>query len=85
MAASNVSIYLSIHRYIFIYGRLTLAEARLTKGAGEARIGLYTILLFPILYGVWHTQGGSGGGRVLPNHRAMVLQQCGQCRRAGRM
>ena len=23
--------------------------------------GLYTILQLPILYGVWHTQGGSGG------------------------
>ena len=24
------------------------------------------------------------GGRILPNSRAIVLQQCGQCRRAGR-
>jgi len=28
--------------------------------------------------GVW-------GGRILPNSRAIVLQQCGQCRRARRM
>jgi len=25
-----------------------------------------------------------GGGRILPNSRAIALQQCGQCRRAGR-
>jgi len=25
------------------------------------RIGLYRILLLPILYMVWHTKGGSGG------------------------
>jgi len=47
-------------------------------------LGLNTILLVPILYGVWHTKGRSRGGRILPNSRAIVLQQCGQCRRAGR-
>jgi len=46
------------------------------------RVGLNTILLLPILYGIWRTQGGSGEGRILPNHRAIVSQQCGQCRRA---
>ena len=30
-------------------------------------------------------KGGRGGGRILPNGRAILLQQCGQCRRAGRM
>jgi len=25
------------------------------------------------------------GGRILPNNREVVLQQCGYCRRAGRM
>jgi len=47
-------------------------------------LGLHTILSLPILYGVWHTKGRSRGGRILPNSRAIVLQQCGQCRRAGR-
>jgi len=28
---------------------------------------------------------GQVGGRILPNSRAIVLQQCGQCRRAGRL
>jgi len=47
--------------------------------------GLDTTLLLPILYGVCHTKEGSGGGRIMPNSRAIVLKQCGQCRRAGRM
>ena len=38
------------------------------------RLSLYTILPLPILYGVWHTQGGSGGGRILRMSRAIVLQ-----------
>jgi len=40
--------------------------------------GLHTIVC--LLYGAWHTKGELGG-RILPNRRAMVLQQCGQCRR----
>ena len=50
-----------------------------------SEVGLHTILLSAILYGVWHTKGRSGGGgHILPNGRAIVLQRCGQCRRAGR-
>jgi len=30
-------------------------------------LGLYTILPLPILYDVWHTSGGSGGGVYLPH------------------
>ena len=41
------------------------AGAAKPKKPGGRQIGLYTILLSPILYGVWHTQGRSGGGRVL--------------------
>jgi len=48
-------------------------------GVRSQGAGLHTILLLPILYGVWHTQGRSGGGLILPNSRAIVLQQCGQC------
>jgi len=48
-------------------------------------LGLYMILLFPMLYGVWHTHGRSRMDRILPNSSAIVLQQCGQCRRVGRM
>ena len=61
------------------------------RGGGDSpgwkreRIGLYTILQLPILYGVWQTQGGSEGERILPNSRAIVLQQCGQCKWAGGM
>ena len=37
-------------------------------------LGLYTILPLPILYGVWHTTGGSVGSRISRNGRAIVLQ-----------
>jgi len=46
----------------------------------KVSFGLYTILPLPILYGVWHTHGWSGGGRILCISRATVLQQCEQCR-----
>jgi len=36
-----------------------------------------------MVYGI-HKRGRVGA-RILPNSRAMVLRQCGQCRRAGRM
>jgi len=49
------------------------------------RVGPYTTLLLPMVYGVWHKKESSRGGRIIPNSRAIVLQQCGQCRRAGRM
>jgi len=35
------------------------------------QVGLYTILPSPILYGVWHKGGGSVGGRILRNGRAI--------------
>ena len=34
------------------------------------------------MYGI---QTGGRGGRIFPNSHAIVLQQCGQCRGAGRM
>jgi len=36
-------------------------------------LGLYRILPSPILYGAWHTKGGSGGRRILRNNRARVF------------
>jgi len=41
-----------------------------TAGGG----GIYMILPLPILYGVLHTHGGSGGSRILRIRRAIVLQ-----------
>jgi len=43
------------------------------------RLGLYTVLPSPILYGVWHTQGASVAGRILRNGRAIVLQEGRRC------
>ena len=49
-----------------------------------AQVGLCTILLSSIVYGVWYTNGRSeGGARILPNRHAIVLQHCGQCRWTG--
>jgi len=42
------------------------------------KVGLHTILLSPILYGVWYTNGGSGEGVV---YCAMVVQW--YCKRVG--
>jgi len=63
-----------------------LFAARCHRLFDRRRCGLHTILLLPILHGVWHTQGRSrGGGLILPNSRALVMQQCGRCRWAGGM
>ena len=42
--------------------------------AGRRAVDLYTILPLSLLYDVLHTQGGSGGGRILRIRRAQVLQ-----------
>ena len=53
-----------------------VSESRFVWLEFGLRFGLYTIWQLPILYGgwIWHTQGGSGGGRILRNSRATVLQ-----------
>ena len=55
------------------------AESKCSLGVftlilSHTRIHLDTILPLPILYGVWHTEGGLAGRRVLQNRRAIVLQ-----------
>jgi len=42
----------------------------------------YSYYQYWMMYGI---QKGGGWGRILPNSSAIVLQQCGQCRRARRM
>ena len=39
------------------YGSLSMLSGPISN----SQFGLYTILQLPILYGVWHTQGRSGG------------------------
>jgi len=68
-----------------MYGRYIHMSPLLSARCSAALAGLYTILLLPILYGVWHTNGRSRRGRILHDSRAIVLQQCGQCRWAGEM
>jgi len=52
---------------------------------GVTGVGLFSILpsQYCIVYGI--QKGGRGGNHILPDSHAIVLQQCGQCRRAGRM
>jgi len=45
---------------------------------------LHNIAIANLVWCMAYTKG-SVGGRIFPNSRAIVLQQCGQCRRAGRM
>jgi len=44
---------------------------------------LYCYYQYCMVYDI--QKGGSRWGRVLPKSRAIVLQQCGQCKRAGRI
>ena len=62
-------VYIYTYIYIYIY------------------IHIYrdTISSLPILYGVCHANGMSGGGGILPNRRATVVHPSGQCRLARRM
>jgi len=71
------------HIILFVIEQPQLSDATKLKPAPP--IGLYTILLLPIMQGVWHIQREVEGSHIFPNSRAMVLQQCGQCRRAGRI
>jgi len=83
-ARTRVWVRVRFSVYVCLFAHRSKKLPQHTSRSG-VHFGLYTILRLPILYGVWHTQGGRMGGRILPNHRATVLQQYGQCRRAGRM
>jgi len=51
------------------------SESSMASHAQRARaqLSLYTILSLPILYGVCHIKGGSGGGHIWRKSRAIVL------------
>ena len=56
------------------------ARALVWRGASETggvKIGLYTILLRPTLYGVWLTKGVSEEGQILRNGRAIDCNRVG--------
>ena len=76
-----VVVYIYIYYYYYYYYthtprtgvsllRSTLSGSR---SVAPAQFGRYTILPSSILYGVWHTKGGSGGRRILRNSRARVF------------
>ena len=57
-----------------------------TLASCGASVGLYTrYCIANIVQCMSYEKGGRRGGHILPNSRAIILQQCGQCRRAGRM
>jgi len=64
-----IYIYMYCSRGIFLSSCLSLALP-----LSQLELGFYTIWQSPILYGVWHTTGGSVGGFILRNGRAIVLQ-----------
>jgi len=64
---------LSWHSYCYRIGmspRLAWLCSVYHRHVFSVQVGLYTILLFPILYAVGHTKGGSGGGL----HCAIVVK-----------
>ena len=76
----SVSIYLSIRQCSRCKSQAAPLPCQNPDSAAAARdrglalLGLYTILPSPIWYGVWNEKGGSVGGRILRNGRAIVLQ-----------
>jgi len=71
----SISIYTHPHTHTHTSGHPEEDTAGGGRGGSHGlTFGLHTPLSLSIVYGVWHTQGGSGGGRILRNGRAIVLQ-----------
>jgi len=84
----HVCMYIYTHLYLYLYLKPHLRGSLLSVGERVRAhvvgyVGLHTILSSPILYGVWHTKGGSVAGRILRNGRAIVLQWGRLCRWGG--
>ena len=68
-----ISIYiymyiLCIYIYIFIYTNPCRSRPPCVGASNHraaCQVGPYTILLLPMLYGAWHTRGGSTGNHTL--------------------
>jgi len=59
-----------MNRIPYLFPRSAYSTCRGTRdvrcaAAGRLLFGLYTILPSPMLYGVWHTKGGSVGGAYI--------------------
>ena len=70
-------------KLIITLKRSTLPQQLAIPWSSLLHFGLYTVLPSPILYSVWHTAWFGGGGRMLRNGRAIVLQQGRLCRWPG--
>ena len=60
-------MYVYIYIYMYIYKTAIVFVVLCTGGEASRGLGsgLHTILPLPMLYGVWHTQGGSVGGAYI--------------------
>jgi len=66
--------YLTQHTHSRIEVRKNPSEFHSSQLKPHRNVGLYTIVSLPIVYGVRHNQGGSGGGPILHKSRAIVLE-----------
>jgi len=83
---------LIVYVYIYIYIHVSVAqfwrEVSMKRGEVAEYIGDSLAFIHIVLTNlVWCMayQREVKGGHILPNSREIVLHQCGQCRRAGRM
>ena len=57
------------------HSRVQLQQGGISTVKPTLGVSRYTLLASPILYGIWHMKGGSGGGgHILRKSRSMVLQ-----------
>ena len=83
----HIHIYIHVRLVIFLPAKSKrsisshppLPRAFVSWGA-DSHLGLYTILLLPILYGIWHTKGRSRGVVYCP---IAVQQYCNSVGNAG--
>ena len=64
----QIQIYTHTHTYKYVCVCITPYSLSIRvccpagyDGGRRSEVGLYTTLLLPILYGVWHTKGGREG------------------------
>jgi len=75
-----VCVCINIYIYIYIYIRPSVGEAH-APWRGALAFTRYCDAQYGMVYGIQIR--GRGGGRILRNSIAIVLQPCGQCRWEG--
>ena len=78
----NTVLYVLVvapQEYVNIYSTRRVPVLSVWRELGFTR---YCYYQYGMVHGIH--KGVRVGGRILPNSRAMLLQQCGQCSRAGK-